>query len=226
MRGFAEPGEGAVDDLLRAALGARLARRRVARRERVVVDVEALVEAGRPRDGIGADERGGVPARALEDRRERRQRGRQRTRVVVADAVLVRQAAGHDAGVRRPRLRHVHDRVLEQHALAGETVERRRRALRVAVGADVVGAQRVDGDEEHVGPPAARGRSRRGARRRPGGAPGEREHGHERGRDHRFDYGRGDERSGPGGRTRPPGPPRGTRATRTRAARRSGRSAG
>ncbi len=42
----------------------------------------------------------------------------------------------------------------------------------------MVGAQRVDGDEEHVGPPA-RGRSRRGAA--DAGSAGEREHGHERG---------------------------------------------
>ena len=62
--------------------------------------------------------------------------------------------------MRRPRLRHLHDRVLDEDALARQPVERGRRSRRVAVGADAIGAQRVDGHQQQV----CGGRGRSGGR--------------------------------------------------------------
>ncbi len=41
---------------------------------------------------------------------------------------------------------------VEDHAALGQAIEVRRRLARVAVRADVIGAQRVDGDQDQIAP--------------------------------------------------------------------------
>ncbi len=89
-------------------------------------------------------------------------------RGVVGD--VERQPAGEDRGDRVARRRRVRPAVHEQRAGRGERVEVRRGPARVAVGAEVIGADRVDRDEEDVEAGAA-GRAGR-ARTRPRRASG------------------------------------------------------
>ncbi len=52
---------------------------------------------------------------------------------------------------RKRRVRRLRVRAREAHAVRGQRVDGRRGRARVAVGADVVGAKRVDGDQQDVG---------------------------------------------------------------------------
>ena len=61
-----------------------------------------------------------------------------------------RPAAGGDRRHRVARRRRVRPAVLEQRPFRGQRVDHRRRRARVAVAAEVVGAQRVDGDQQQV----------------------------------------------------------------------------
>ena len=73
----------------------------------------------------------------------------------------------------RPRERDVRDRGREAHAARGQGVEGGRGRTGVAVAAEVIGAQRVDRDEEDVRPCG------RGARRSLPPAAGDEEEGKE-----------------------------------------------
>jgi hypothetical protein len=68
---------------------------------------------------------------------------------VVADTVFVRVTARQDARVRGQRDNGVRVRELEPCALRGQTIEVRRECTS-AVRAHHIGAQRVDGHEQHV----------------------------------------------------------------------------
>ena len=154
-----QPFQRPVHDLAAPPLAAVAARGDAARaRERVVVHVEAPVEPRVAGDGIGTDEAAGGVAARLQEGGQGGRAGIQRLREVVADPVLVGQAAGEEGDVRGPRLGHVGDGVQEQHAFARQAVDGGGRAADEAVGAHAVGAQGVDGDEEQV----RRGRGRRG----------------------------------------------------------------
>ncbi len=135
--------------------------------EAVVVDVEAARQAEAGVEREGADEGAGAIAARVEQRRERVGGGRETEAGVFADAVAERIDAREDVGVRRQR----HDRrgvgLIEADAGGGEAVDPGGGDRAVAVGADRVGAQRVDGDEEDV--------ARRGPRGRGGAAAGGRE---------------------------------------------------
>jgi hypothetical protein len=52
--------------------------------------------------------------------------------------------------VRRQRERRVRIGTLEAKSLTRESIEGRRQVRAAAVRADAIGAQRVDGDEQHV----------------------------------------------------------------------------
>ncbi len=80
-------------------------------------------------------------------------------RQVVEDAVLDDRQRAHDRQVRRYRHVRLRERLLEDDALAREAVEVRRAGGRAAVRAEVIRAQRVDGDEDDVRP--CRGVARR-----------------------------------------------------------------
>jgi hypothetical protein len=128
-----------------------------------------LEQRGHRREGAGA------VARGLEDLGRR---GHRRERMVPPHhAVLGRIEAGHDRGVRGGREAAAREGVLEDDRLLREGVEARRDVARgLPVGGQPVGAQRVERDDEHVGPglggciaPApgqrGRGRQQRGERR-------------------------------------------------------------
>ena len=75
---------------------------------------------------------------------------------VGAGAVSGRVASGHQARVRGQGDRRGCVGAIEAHAVGGEAIEGWRARRLVAVGADVIGAQGVDGQQEHV--PHWRGR--------------------------------------------------------------------
>jgi hypothetical protein len=70
----------------------------------------------------------------------------------LAVAALRREPAGQERDEAAARLRPVGVGLLEQHAAARERVDLRARRAGVAVGAEVVGAQRVDRHQQHVQP--------------------------------------------------------------------------
>src|SRR6185503_15965327 len=98
-------------------------------------DLEAVV------DLAGAGERGGavaVPPQRLGEGRRRR------------GARLDGVEAGEHGEVRRPRPWRLRDRPLEENSFAREGVEVRARRTPIAVGAEVVGTQGVEADEDDV----------------------------------------------------------------------------
>ena len=113
-------------------------------RHHLVVGVEALVDA---RGATQHERRDGGPRRVA----PRAQHGGERLVLrlelvadVVAHAVLRRQQAGEQRGVRRERERRVAVRVLEHDRVALQPFDRRRLDPLVAVGRQAVGAQGVD----------------------------------------------------------------------------------
>ena len=118
-------------------------------RELVVVGGEAAREAEAPVEHEGADEgRGAVAVRG-------QRLGERRCGVREGDAVLeqperARQEPGEQRRVRRQGGRHRRVRGREAHAVARDLLHARRRRTRVAVGRGVVGAQRVEGDDDDV----------------------------------------------------------------------------
>ena len=152
-----EPADGEVGELLRGGAGGA---RRVAiewvpmqSRQAVVVVVEALVEPPRALEVVVGQKRGGGIAVLLEHLRKQPIRGHHRGRPVLrgrapCDGRFV--AAGEDRRHRVARRRRMRPAVLKQRRFPRESVDARAGGAGVAVGAEVVGAHRVDGDEEHV----------------------------------------------------------------------------
>lgn len=147
-----EPRQRLVHDLVARPLNVAQAEPALGLRQVEVVDIglEALVETPLAVEHVGGDDRARLEALALENRRERQLLRRQEEPAVVAHAVLGRKLAGEDAAVRRERQRRYRHRVLEQHALAREPVDRRCLDVPVAVRADAVGTRGVEGDDEQV----------------------------------------------------------------------------
>jgi len=116
----------------------------------IVVLVEAAIEAEPPIEHEGADKRPGAIAGLPQPFGQGRRLGSQSKRAVVADPVMRRNEAGQDARVRRQRDRRVGPHVREAHAARGKGVERGREASRASVGANPIGAQRVDRDQQDV----------------------------------------------------------------------------
>jgi hypothetical protein len=118
---------------------------RVGAAEDPLVELRLLVE-------VGHEDAGG-PAGLLEDLEQRPMLGRQQQRVLAQagrDRVLAREQ-GAEAGVRLAARRHA---AFEERAAGGQRVDVRRgrgAPVVVAVGAEAVGAQRVEGDDEQVG---------------------------------------------------------------------------
>jgi hypothetical protein len=112
---------------------------------------EPLAEPERGRDGIGADERTGCVALAREPGGQRRILRSEREYDIAADAVGGRILAGENRRVRRTGERHGRLRLIEAHTARGQRVDRGRGAGLRPVRTDVIGAQRVDGNEQQVG---------------------------------------------------------------------------
>ena len=156
----AEPGRRRVHHVVAPPLRFEHARAALVARDAVVVVVEAARQAEAAVEHVGADEGARRVARAPSGawRGSRRSAGKH-VGAVVVHAVARRLEAGEDRRVRGQRQRHRGQRFLE-HERRGR---RARRACGVRpggppVGADAIGAQRVDRDEQE-----ARGRLRRGA---------------------------------------------------------------
>ena len=142
----AEPFQRRIDDLVGMTLGAGLARN--ALMEVFVERVEALIEPEGGGHRVRADEgRGPIPL-ALQQRRDRRVFRAKIEHDVAADAVNRRVLASEDGRVGGTGERHRRLRLVEPHAALRERIERRCCAGRGSVGADVIRAQRIDGDED------------------------------------------------------------------------------
>ena len=142
-----EPRQRAVRGARRRPLADHEHLRLVLRPEVVVVDLEALIEAVAAREHGGRDEGARAPARRVQALRERRRLGAERVVAVVAHAVCRWIEPGHDRGVRRQRDRGRRRGVGAADPLARQPVDRRRMGQAVAVAAEPVGPQRVDGDQ-------------------------------------------------------------------------------
>ena len=116
----------------------------------VVVDIESPGEAEARIEWKTADERAGGEATGLQHRGERLFAPRETKAGVVADAVLGREPAGQDAGVRGQRDNRVRVRIVEPDTRRREPVDDGRRCGRVAVRAKRVSPERVDRYEENI----------------------------------------------------------------------------
>ena len=127
-----------------------LADRALARRRRqlAVVGVEPLVQADGGAQHVGRHEPGRRPAALLQRPLHEPLSRLDGEADVVADAVFEGEQAGQDARVRRHRLRRVRIGALEDRPLRGERVDVRRPHPGIAVGRQVIGAQRVDGNQD------------------------------------------------------------------------------
>ncbi len=116
--------------------------------EAVVVDLEAPGEAEARGERERAHEGAGRVAARLEESGQGLDPGREAEPRVVPHPVVRRVAAGEDVRVRGESHHVVGVGVFEAHARGGEAVHPRRPRIGLAIGADRVGPERVDGDEE------------------------------------------------------------------------------
>ena len=107
---------------------------------------------------IGSGERAGRVARVLEALREGDDVWAQLL-AVVAHSVGRRQQPGHDGRVRRQRDGCGGDCLCEPQAVLAQRVDVRRRCGAIAVAREVVGARRVEGDDQQVEPLSSAARS-------------------------------------------------------------------
>ena len=133
-------------------------------RHPIAVGLESLDQAEAAIERERRDECGRREARALQRVGQRRRRQIE-PHPVVPGAVPGGIPARHQARVRGQRDRRRRERARESHALAREPIHRRRPRGGVAVGADAIGTQRIDGDEDEVACRARRGSRGRRLRR-------------------------------------------------------------
>ncbi len=117
-----------------------------------VVEVESLLESVAAIEHDGADHRACLVAGLPEALGQGLVGVVQAEDSVVAHGVPGGAHPGQDRGVGGEREGSHGDRALEQHPLCGKLIQGGRLDPTGAVGAHVVGAQRVDGDEEDIGP--------------------------------------------------------------------------
>src|SRR5207302_9635662 len=65
-------------------------------------------------------------------------------------AILRWVGAGQDGCMRRPSERHLRDGMLEDNPVASQGVQCGRLDVRRTIAAEVIGAYRIDGNEDHV----------------------------------------------------------------------------
>ena len=122
----------------------------VAARQVIFVDIEAAVEAEAAVERKPRDKRRRVIAGLLEVLGRRSQCRREDVATVVPESMRRRRAARQNRRVRWAGQRNVRQRRLEPNAAFRERVEIRGHRVRVAVAAEVIGAQRVDRHEQDV----------------------------------------------------------------------------
>jgi hypothetical protein len=142
---------------LARALGFEHARGRAAALDAIVVEIESACETEAPVEDVGGDESGRRVSAALQDGGQGRRVRREDRAAVEMDAVVRRLPPAEDRGVRGQGEGYGGQRLFEHRPPRGQRVEVWGGARLRAVGADVVRAQRVDGDEEDA-------RARRGGR--------------------------------------------------------------
>ena len=118
------------------------------RRHLVVEEIESLVDAGFLAEHVRRHDAAGRVAALAQHLRQEPLAAFHGEPDVVADAGLERQPSRQERGVRRQRLRRMGIGPLEDDAVGRERVDRRRLHVAVAVDGQVVGSQRVDGDED------------------------------------------------------------------------------
>ncbi len=165
--GFPNPRQGLVHHLVGRPLD-RAERKAALRAEIEVVHVriEALIDPPLRVEDVSGDERTGAVAALLEDLGQRHLIRPEEEATVVADAMLGREFAGEDTRVGRKRQRRDRHRLVELHAIARDAVEHGRLDVLRAVGADAVGARRIQchhDDVERLARDAARQRPKVGA---------------------------------------------------------------
>ena len=194
LRAALEPGQRSVDHLVGGPLHAAEVEVLVLLQvEAIVVDLEALVEAPPAVEDERADERSRRVALLPQGFGDRLLLRPQRGVSVDAHAVMGRVHARHDRGVRRLGQRRRRGGLGEEDAAPREAVEVRGARPRIAVAAEMVGARRVQRDEDDVGlldtlprPQAADDVARVGGRTaEPPEARGNSEEDQDRGRDGR-----------------------------------------
>ena len=116
--------------------------------EGAVVEVEALVQAHLAFEENAADERGGLVALRVQHGGQSHGARRQRLGVLL-DPVFEGISRGEQRGVRGQRQRNLRIHGREHSARLGVGVDVRRVNERVAVGAEVVRAEGVDGNQDN-----------------------------------------------------------------------------
>ena len=142
----------------------------VANLEPVGVGVEPATESGLLRQHDRRYEGAGSEPASLQDLGEQRHARAQRRRYVVSNPMFGRVEPGKQRDMRGPRERHLRRRVQGHRALARQPIQVGRGHGRVAVYAQTIGAERVDGDQHQVPGGARCGwwlGCTRGARRQP-----------------------------------------------------------
>ncbi len=110
----------------------------------VVVEIEAAPQSETRVEHKCPHERAGPIPAIVQQLGERLRAAAETGRTVDVNAVMGRDQPGHDRGVRRQRHRRVRVREGKANAGRSQTVDRRRQC------ADPIGAQCVDGHEEHI----------------------------------------------------------------------------
>ena len=118
--------------------------------EIVEISIEPLVDAPAPVEHERRHEAAGPIAARAQHFGERHLIVAQVETAVVADAVIARKGSGHQRRVRRKRQRRDGGRLAEAQTPSGQRVERRRLRSGVPVASQVVGAKRVDGDQQDI----------------------------------------------------------------------------
>ena len=150
-RPTSEPCADRADGRVRPPLGVWRVASRITTRKLIVVDVEAACESESAAQRKSGDEGRGLVARGTKPFGERRHRLVEHEFGIVADAMARGSQPGEQRRVRGQRQRRVCHGVGEPDAAAGERVEGRRGGVAIAVAAEVIGPQRVDGDHDDVG---------------------------------------------------------------------------
>src|SRR5438552_11625993 len=118
--------------------------------ECIIVKIEAARQATHSIQHIRAHDRAGRIPIFLESLRDRAELRIERLSSEILNYVLKRISAGEDCGVRRPRQRHLRNCAVKDYSVMRERVESWSLTIGVSVAAEMVGADRVDGDQNYV----------------------------------------------------------------------------
>ena len=144
---LSQPLECLVDD----GAGTPLVRLRHARAvaDGIAVMIKALIQAAIARDDRGTDERRCAKPVRLQRLRQSGVLGSQRSRVVVAKPVGWWEESRENARMRRQGQRRYGNRLIEDHAFAGESIESGHRRAHVPIRRESVRSSGVERDQKN-----------------------------------------------------------------------------